>query len=791
MKNTLKKNIALACMLTVGLSAAAVGGSLMGVSASAAESTFTLFDGASIRDNAPAGIRFETTISATEYADYVSQGATFGTVIIPAWKLGANTLVKGYEGSVNVPAEHVIEVVKDDEATEDVNESVMQYNAVMVGKKDAGTGVYAGLPTGMYNIKLVARSYVEIDGEVVAYAKNTAIRSFAQVAAMEIVDPTDPTDGEVLDYMHEITDYVATLEANVLDDVSINTAEENYATTITLPEDCGEVYGVYLLPSNYTIGTGAYTVSANEVTFTKEFIGSLDYGDYNLKINAENGCYSVTASIYAKSTYGDNRLIGFDFSNEIDSVVAEGEKEWLADYQGAKGVVRAVYSSSAYTGFNYKTDKTVDELKAIAWDYVTIRVYVTGSGSKPDPVYQVGDASSYLGSFERNKWHNIILTKEKIETVGGLDYFYENITGEGIELFWAWNATSVDWYIDYLDFNSYNTTGVFNFDTPSSDAELMMGNLSSTGWAASQDGANGVAYGTYSGAYSGGLTFRGYTTVANMQALDWEVLVVRVWFGEGSSTSAPDPATSNWNINGLGTGNREEWVSLCISKENLATQFTTIDSFYQAFVSSSGALFVEIYNTQASTMYVDSIHFTKYDRTMDFEAQSEINYITQAYATDLTWYETRTDDKSVTEEGVVSYNHGTTQYGGIRFQFNNWTGMTMNDWDTMEMRIRILRGPENANPGTDASFSTLYLNNDYTWTGGVNSGWSTITMSKDSFVNCGTWGNATDSVGNFWKALCGNYDGTPGARVLFESWYLHTQGGWTIEIDYISLVKNA
>ena len=50
MKNTLKKNIALACMLTVGLSAAAVGGSLMGVSANAANSTFTLFAGASIRN---------------------------------------------------------------------------------------------------------------------------------------------------------------------------------------------------------------------------------------------------------------------------------------------------------------------------------------------------------------------------------------------------------------------------------------------------------------------------------------------------------------------------------------------------------------------------------------------------------------------------------------------------------------------------------------------------------------------------------------------------------------------
>lgn len=781
MKNTLKKNIALACMLTVGLSAVAVGGSLMGVSACAAESTFTLFDGASIRDNAPAGIRFETTISATEYADYVSQGATFGTVIIPAWKLGANTLVKGYEGSVNVPAEHVIEVVKDDEATEDVNESVMQYNAVMVGKKDAGTGVYAGLPTGMYNIKLVARSYVEIDGEVVAYAKNTAIRSFAQVAAMEIVDPTDPTDGEVLDYMHEITDYVATLEANVLDDVSINTAEENYATTITLPEDCGEVYGVYLLPSNYTIGTGAYTVSANEVTFTKEFIGSLDYGDYNLKINAENGCYSVTASIYAE-VEAENRLVNFANSNSAAYMSYNDQTSWIAEYQGAKGVVASTIRDNWLNGFALNLPYSVEELQNMTWDYFEIRAYVAGMSGD---IFEDG-----WPSFTQDAWSSIRVTKEEIISIcGDLDTFYGKITS-GTVLFQFWNAGGT-LNIDYVDFNCYNTTGVFNFDAASSDAELLKGNLSSTGWAASQDGANGVAYGTYSGAYSGGLTFRGYTTVANMQALDWEVLVVRVWFGEGSSTSAPDPATSNWNINGLGTGNREEWVSLCISKENLATQFTTIDSFYQAFVSSSGALFVQIYNTQASTMYVDSIHFTKYDRTMDFEAQSEINYITQAYATDLTWYETRTDDKSVTEEGVVSYNHGTTQYGGIRFQFNNWTGMTMNDWDTMEMRIRILRGPENANPGTDASFSTLYLNNDYTWTGGVNSGWSTITMSKDSFVNCGTWGNATDSVGNFWKALCGNYDGTPGARVLFESWYLHTQGGWTIEIDYISLVKNA
>ena len=777
MKNTLKKNIALACMLTVGLSAAAVGGSLMGVSASAAESTFTLFDGASIRDNAPAGIRFETTISATEYADYVSQGATFGTVIIPAWKLGANTLVKGYEGSVNVPAEHVIEVVKDDEATEDVNESVMQYNAVMVGKKDAGTGVYAGLPTGMYNIKLVARSYVEIGGEVVAYAKNTAIRSFAQVAAMEIVDPTDPTDGEVLDYMHEITDYVATLEANVLDDVSINTAEENYATTITLPEDCGEVYGVYLLPSNYTIGTGAYTVSANEVTFTKEFIGSLDYGDYNLKINAENGCYSVTASIYAESTHGDTRFIGFDRPDELNNIVTYGDKEWLADYNGAKGVVKARYSTSASNGFMYKTDMTIDELKALSWDYITFRVFVAGAeGSRPEPVYEVGDKYSYFnGSFASNQWYIINMPKTTIETVSGLDYFYENITGEGIELFWAWNATDVDWYIDYVDFveNSELSTfdGAFLFNEYHSVDTIY--NCATAGWLESYEGATGVVSVPDTGTgYHPILTLKSTYTVDALTAMDWDFLEFRVYIASSASSVGAyhEYSTSayySWSFP------VNQWKTQIVTKSWMLDLYADDSVFYSLLSRTGNGLPLIRSNATIAdtTVYVDYIAFRTYEEAAveDFATVDTASQFTTegTEMVDIGW-----ESMYLNANGVVKGTNNAESYGsfGIKASDAFIYAYKNSDWTSIEFVVTVVKAA--GDESTSWQFSTSAFSSG-SWPGGSYGEWKTISYTKESITTNSKFDSLATALTN----------GTP----IFSTNGTTLQGA-TIYVDCIRLV---
>lgn len=784
----MNKRAILVGLLCGGVIASAVTGGALCASAATVAPSFAIKETASIRTKAPTGIRFETTILKTEYEALKDKDPVYGTVVNAKALVGENELVLGAEGAVNVEATNWKLEMKDDEQTTDIDESQYnQYNAVLVGEYDEETGTWAGLPQEAYGVKLVARSYVTYTDEngarVTEYGENKAVRSISDVAKGAIMDTVRQYEPEEYEYFHAITDYVA--EQNAMNAVSVNVALETLNATVPVSAEFGAVQAVYAVSGeNYTaLENGSdWTYADGNLTFTDAFLKSLAYGDYTLKVFAEKDVFELPTTIYGESTLGYARTLGFDSSKTVSTVKYQNEAEWLPEYEGAKGVMKFT-TTDTWAGLQLAMPYKISELQAMEWDYFEIRVLTEMS------------ADIYEGTWPtvtQGKWGTIKLSKADVVTIfGSLDAFYGKLVN-GItnneRLFAFWNAGT--FYIDHIDFKCYNTDGVFDFSDPTSNNDMLL--PANAEWISSFGDVNGVVKGTYTGEYSATITLRGDTTLENLQALSWEVLVVRVWFEEteaNASSSKPDPVKANWNINGLGTGPRGKWVSLCISKENLAAQFGDMDTFYTKFISSSGALLTEVYNTQNSCIYVDSVNFVNYDRTMDFETEDEISFLCSG--TDAQWFESATCDKGRTASGVLSYNHGTKQYGGIRFNFNNWTGMVMDDWDTMKIRIRILRGPENGNPGTDASFGTLYLSNDYTWSGGVDNGWSELTISKDAFINCGTWGNSSESVGNFWQALNDTYNGERGARVLFESWYLHTQGGWGIQIDYISLVKNS
>ena len=69
MKTNTKKLLTLACMFTLG-GTVAIGGASLGLfNANATGGSFAINEGAAVRTDAPAGIRFETTIGGAEYEE--------------------------------------------------------------------------------------------------------------------------------------------------------------------------------------------------------------------------------------------------------------------------------------------------------------------------------------------------------------------------------------------------------------------------------------------------------------------------------------------------------------------------------------------------------------------------------------------------------------------------------------------------------------------------------------------------------------------------------------------------
>ena len=217
--------------------------------------------------------------------------------------------------------------------------------------------------------------------------------------------------------------------------------------------------------------------------------------------------------------------------------------------------------------------------------------------------------------------------------------------------------------------------------------------------------------------------------------------------------------------------------------EFIATQFTTIDAFYSAITSKAGASLFCFWNTvSGDNIYVDYIRFAKLDLSMDFEDETDVAYLRSG--TDAVWKESSTCDKGYTENGIISYYHGTTAYAGVKFQYNdNGTGVKVTDWDKIEIRIRIIRGSDSSSPGTDGGFGTFYMGNTSISIGRIDNCWSTLTIEKADITGSDAFRNSIDS---FWTA----FTSESGVRFFwcYDVWGVPD---WTIQISSISLVKNA
>ena len=132
--------------------------------------SFVMQNSASIRAEAPVGIRFQTEISEEDLAKLPS-GARFGTLLIPAEILGENELTIDAEKVLDVPSTRW---------KKDSTESTKIYSGVLVGTENAD------FPEAYYGEDIVARAYVTYKDSAsethVIYAKNVVKKNIAWVA---------------------------------------------------------------------------------------------------------------------------------------------------------------------------------------------------------------------------------------------------------------------------------------------------------------------------------------------------------------------------------------------------------------------------------------------------------------------------------------------------------------------------------------------------------------------------------------------------------------------------------
>ena len=412
----------------------------------------------------------------------------------------------------------------------------------------------------------------------------------------------------------------------------------------------------------------------------------------------------------------------------------------------------------------------------MTWDYIEYRVYLENT-TEGAWSYCSWNGDKSLGLLKTGEWNTVRITKTDLTTLfgGNIDSFYGvfNKAGEGFKTFWAYGTAGADVYFDYVDLKVNADPSYFDFTDPTSKEVTFDG----TGpvWLSSYEGANGVLKGSYTGSWEPMFSFNLDTTTESLSALNWDYVEFKVACDfEGGKRTTWDGFVSNdagWTYTTDGV-----WRIYKASKSGIISRFGSLDAFYTAITTGGKGMFAIWNATQHGNFYIDYFKLGAYDRVMDFETEDEISFLRSG--TDAKWLESSTCDKGVTENGVISYYHGSTQYAGVKFQFNNYTGMTLNDWDKIEVRIRIIRGSSSSSPNTDASFGTFYIGNTSVSIGRIGNGWSTLTITKQQIEDSDQY-----SASSFWTA----FTSSEGAR-LFWCYDVWASADWTIQIASISLL---
>ena len=327
-------------------------------------------------------------------------------------------------------------------------------------------------------------------------------------------------------------------------------------------------------------------------------------------VDGENNTYETVCLLYVvKSQLDENELITFATQDSVNNVCygADGQgvgqtPQWLAEYQGRAGVIKLNDNAKEY-GYTVRIDKTYDEIKDLAWDYVDIDVYLDGgdwlcyglaTNSSQDPI----NGST---PWKKGEWTTMSIHKSKLSSADG---FLKAITSNiGGQLFWGWDLGNV--YIDSIRLRTLDNVAN-DFATSGDAAECLNGGNgvgSAATWLAEYQGAQGVIK-TNDGGEMGGYYIRtDRLTAEGLALLEWDYIEVKVWV-----TSASWVCFYNSSLDvELKAG---EWNTLKISKSLIVTEMGNIQNFYSLFASDSGVQLFWGYDNMGD-VYFDSIKLCK------------------------------------------------------------------------------------------------------------------------------------------------------------------------------------
>ena len=546
------------------------------------------------------------------------------------------------------------------------------------------------------------------------------------------------------------------------------------------------------------------------MTFAEAYLKAFSYNsEYTLKFNAENGCYSVKTTFYGE-VENSNKLLGFDNSatvNNVKNVKEDTQVEWLGSYQGASGVMR-ISNSSYETGYSFVSDYTVAELSAMDWDYIEYKVFIENS-TESVWAYCSWSGNYSLGNLAKGEWLTIRIEKADLTTLFNdkIADFYGifNKSGAGFKTFWGYGlGGNSNVYFDYVSFGSY-FNGLETFDRAETASFTHFDGTSE--WLESYQGATGVVKGSYVDNWTG-IQFRLNSSAEKLANLDWEYFEFKMTVDFSSTRKSWDGFGESgdywsWTEDGV-------WRIFRATKSSLITRFGSLENFYTAITTggdsnATSRLFVLWNMTLHGNFYFDYVRFVDFEGGFAFDSESENSALKSG--TSVTWKESvagMTKQKT-TETGVLQFNHAATAFAGIQLSYANTENITVDDWDVIYVRIRILRGESaggtydetaTSGYGSEGSFQSgwkvagISVSADAlgkTQSGSAVVGWSTIVITKAMLTaNGGTW---SGDINAFWTA----FTSEGGAQIAAVDW-VHATGaageGWIFQLDSVGLVKN-
>ncbi len=202
----------------------------------------------------------------------------------------------------------------------------------------------------------------------------------------------------------------------------------------------------------YRVNTNATAVPVAIGDNGKIAVKSGNY-DVNYSLKVGESVYSKSISFFAaRKAMAANMLEDFDDETSLDNIINPNFskdttlEKWHSEYNGRTGVAQI---SAKGAQVDLKFNRSLEELKAIDFDYITVSMYVDVNW-----ILTTTQIFGVVKKMQNKQWLDITVTKEEIiEVHGSVEAFFEVFAREGTGRRFAYhNCSEATFYIDSVSF---------------------------------------------------------------------------------------------------------------------------------------------------------------------------------------------------------------------------------------------------------------------------------------------------------------------------------------------------